>query len=51
LRAAAEDKEIQERYVQQGMVPNFLPPDEFDAFIRTDVERVRLLVKAIGATP
>jgi tripartite-type tricarboxylate transporter receptor subunit TctC len=50
LRAAAEDKEIQERYVQQGMVPNFLPPDEFDAFIKADVERVKILVKAIGAS-
>jgi hypothetical protein len=24
-------------------------PDEFDAFIKADVERVRALVKAIGA--
>jgi tripartite-type tricarboxylate transporter receptor subunit TctC len=51
LRAVADDKDIQERYVQQGLVPNYLGPDEFDAFIRTDVERVKALVKTIGATP
>jgi tripartite-type tricarboxylate transporter receptor subunit TctC len=51
LRAVADDKDIQDRYVQQGLVPNYLGPEEFDAFIRTDVERVKALVKAIGATP
>jgi tripartite-type tricarboxylate transporter receptor subunit TctC len=51
LRVAAEDKEIQERYLAQGLVPKFLPPEEFDAFIKADVERVTVLVKAIGATP
>ena len=49
LRTASEDREIQERYAQQGLVPKFLPSDEFDAFIKADVERVKGLVKTIGA--
>ena len=49
FRAAAEDKEIQDRYAALGLVPKFMPPEEFDAFIKADVERVRALVKTIGA--
>ncbi|MFM9967111.1 MAG: tripartite tricarboxylate transporter substrate binding protein [Burkholderiales bacterium] len=49
LQQATNEKEVQERYMGQGMISKFLALEEFDAFLKTDVEKIGVLVKAIGA--
>ena len=51
LRAAAQDKGDQDKRLALGVFPRDLGPEEFDAFIRADVERIGELVKSLGIKP
>jgi tripartite-type tricarboxylate transporter receptor subunit TctC len=41
--------DVKERLLTQGATPHTMPPAEFDAFIRVEVERLAKVVKASGA--
>ena len=51
LRVAAQDKGDQDKRLALGVFPRDLGPEEFDAFIRADVERIGELVKSLGIKP
>ena len=51
IRAAAQDKADQDKRLALGVFPRDLGPEEFDAFIRADVERIGALVKSLGIGP
>jgi tripartite-type tricarboxylate transporter receptor subunit TctC len=42
-------QEMKDRMLVQGATPHSMPPAEFDAFIRSEVERLAKVVKASGA--
>lgn len=42
-------QDVKERLLTQGATPHTMPPAEFDAFIKTEVERLAKVVKASGA--
>lgn len=48
IRAAAQDKADQEKRLTLGVFPRDMGPEEFDAFIRSDMERTAELVKSLG---
>ncbi len=41
--------DVKERYLTQGATPHTMPPAEFDAFIKGEVQRLAKIVKASGA--
>ena len=41
--------EMKERFLTQGATPHAMPPEQFDAFIKAEVERLAKVVKASGA--
>ena len=49
LAAAVRGSDLTEKMVQQGMVPVGSTPEEFDAFIRAEMEKWSKVVKASGA--
>jgi tripartite-type tricarboxylate transporter receptor subunit TctC len=49
LKRSSEDREVRDKFSGQGIVPRDLALEEFDAYIRADVERLGPLIKAIGA--
>ena len=49
LRAAGEDNEIKEKLALQGMVSRTLLLREFDAYVKTDMDKLAPVVKASGA--
>jgi tripartite-type tricarboxylate transporter receptor subunit TctC len=49
LSAAIRGSELTEKMIQQGMVPVGSSPEEFDAFIRAEIEKWSRVVKASGA--
>jgi tripartite-type tricarboxylate transporter receptor subunit TctC len=49
LSAAIRGSDLTEKMTQQGMVPVGSSPEEFDAFIRAEMEKWSRVVKASGA--
>jgi tripartite-type tricarboxylate transporter receptor subunit TctC len=49
IQRVAEDKDVREKYVAQGVVPRNVSLREFDAFIKADMDKLGPLVKASGA--
>lgn len=49
VRRILELPDIRERMTSQGVVPKPTTPEEFDRFVRAEVERVSVIVKASGA--
>jgi tripartite-type tricarboxylate transporter receptor subunit TctC len=49
LSAAIRGSDLTEKMTQQGMVPVGSSPEEFDAFIRAEIEKWSRVVKASGA--
>ena len=43
--------EVRERLAAQGAIPDPLPGEKFDAFLKSEVARMAILVKASGAKP
>ena len=41
--------EMKERFLVQGATPHSMPPEQFDGFIKAEVERLAKVVKASGA--
>ena len=49
LEVSAADPSVLERYAAQGILSRTMLLREFDAFIKTDMERIGPLIKSIGA--
>ncbi len=49
MRQITDEKEVQDRYAAQGIVPRSVILEDFDVFIRADVDKLGPLIKAIGA--
>jgi tripartite-type tricarboxylate transporter receptor subunit TctC len=44
-----EMPEVKERMLTQGAVPHALATDKFDAFVKSEVEKLAKVIKASGA--
>ena len=49
IRQILEQKDVRERLISQGAVPDPVPTQKFDAFLKNEVARMAVLVKASGA--
>ncbi len=49
VRRVLELPEVRERMLGQGVDPRYSTPEEFDRFIRSEVDRIAKIVKASGA--
>ncbi|MEK6593613.1 MAG: tripartite tricarboxylate transporter substrate binding protein [Pseudomonadota bacterium] len=49
VRRILELPDIKKRFAEQGVVPKSSTPEEFDKFLRVEVERLGKIVKASGA--
>ena len=48
IRLAAQDKEASDKLSGLIMFPRDRGPDEFNAFLRADVERIGKLIRSLG---
>jgi tripartite-type tricarboxylate transporter receptor subunit TctC len=49
VRRVLELPDVRERMLGQGVDPRYTTPEEFDRFIRSEVDRIAKIVKASGA--
>jgi tripartite-type tricarboxylate transporter receptor subunit TctC len=49
VQKALKDSDIRDRLLSQGAVASYLPPLRFDAFIKSEVDKYAVLVKASDA--
>jgi tripartite-type tricarboxylate transporter receptor subunit TctC len=50
IQAVGEEKDMREKLEAQGVQPRFLLLRDFDAFIKTDVEKLGQITKGAGIT-
>jgi tripartite-type tricarboxylate transporter receptor subunit TctC len=48
LDAATEAADVKEKFIKSAVITRFMPLKDFDAFVRADIEKQALIVKAAG---
>jgi tripartite-type tricarboxylate transporter receptor subunit TctC len=48
FKSILDDPTLKKRFAEQGLTPRFLMPQEFDAYIKSEIDRLAPVVKASG---
>lgn len=48
MQSVLDDPTLRQKFVEQGIAPRYLMPQEFDAYIKSEMERLAPIVKATG---
>jgi len=48
IQGVLEDPTLKQKFAEQGISPRFLAPQEFDAYIKSEMDRLGQIVKASG---
>lgn len=49
MKAISSERDVRERFAAQGILPRAVLLGDFDAYIRTDMERIEPIIRASGA--